>query len=75
MAQMIKNTHAKHEIQVQFLDWKDPMKRKVAIHSKHACLGYSMDRGAWWDSVHGVTIKSRHKKKKKSRHDLASKQQ
>ena len=55
MAQMIKNPHAKHEIQVQFLGWKDPMKRKVAIHPQHACLGNPMHRGAWWATVHGVT--------------------
>ena len=30
-----------------------------------SCLGDSMDRGAWWATVHGVAV----------RHDLATKQQ
>ena len=26
----------------------------MATHSKYSCLGSSMDRGAWWATVHGV---------------------
>ena len=33
----------------------------------YPCLGYPMDRGAWWATVHRVA--------KESRHDLATKQQ
>ena len=32
---------------------------------QYSCLENSMDRGAWWVTVHGVTVK----------HDLATKQQ
>ena len=25
---------------------------------QYSCLGHSMDRGAWWVTVHGITIES-----------------
>ena len=30
----------------------------MTTHSCNSCLGYPMDRGAWWAAVHGV-VKSR----------------
>ena len=27
----------------------------MATHSSNSCLGNSVDRGAWWVTVHGVT--------------------
>ena len=29
-----------------------------ATHFSNSCLGYPMDRGAWWATVHGVTKES-----------------
>ena len=33
VAQMVKNPPAKQETQVQSLDWEDPLKKGMAIHS------------------------------------------
>ena len=35
------------------LGQKDPLEKGMATHS--SCLEDSMDRGAWWAPVHGVT--------------------
>ena len=37
---------------VPFLDWEDPLVKRMATDSY---LGNPMDRGAWWATVHGVT--------------------
>ena len=34
---------------------KIPWKKKMATPLQHSCLGNPMDRGTWWDRVHGVT--------------------
>ena len=34
---------------------EDPLEKGVANHSKYSCLENSMDRGAWWATIHGVT--------------------
>jgi len=39
------------EMWVQSLGEKDPLQKDMATHS---CLENSMDRGTWWDTVHGV---------------------
>ena len=42
------------EMQVRSLGWEDSLEAEMATHSKYSCLGSSMDRGAWWATVHGV---------------------
>ena len=43
------------ETWVQSLDWKDAMEKEMATHSRNLAWKNSMDRGAWWAAVHGVT--------------------
>ena len=52
VAQMVKNPPAIQEIQVRSLGWEDPLEKGMALH--YSCLENSMDRGAWWATVHGV---------------------
>ena len=35
--------------------WEDPLEKGMATHSVILALENSMDRGAWWATVHGVT--------------------
>ena len=42
------------ETQVQCLDQEDPLEKGMATHSSISCLENSMDKGAWWATVHGV---------------------
>ena len=47
IAQLVKNPSAMRETQVQFLGQEDsPL--------QYSCLENSMDRRAWWATVHGV---------------------
>ena len=46
----------------EFLGQKDSLEKEITTHSSGeflenswACLENSMDRGAWWATVHGVT--------------------
>ena len=55
MAQTVKNPPAVQESWVQFLDWEDPLKEHIAIHSSILAWRIPMDRGAWWATVSGVT--------------------
>ena len=44
------------EIQVPSLGWEDPLEKEMATHSrKYSRLENTMDKGAWWATVHGVT--------------------
>ena len=54
MAQTVKNLPAMQETQVQSLDQEDPLEKGMATHSSISCLENSMDKGAWWATVHGV---------------------
>ena len=36
------------------LGWEDPLEEGMAIHSSILAWRISMDRGAWWATVHGV---------------------
>ena len=54
VVQMVKNVPAKQETQVQSLGGEDPLEKEMAAHSSNSCLENSMDRGAWWATVHGV---------------------
>ena len=42
------------EIQVESLDWDDPLEKEMANHSNIPALENPMDRGAWWVTVRGV---------------------
>ena len=52
---VVKNLLVMQENWVRSLGQEDPMEEEMAIHSKDFCLGNTMDTGAWWATVHGVT--------------------
>ena len=43
------------ELWVQSLDQEDPLEKEMATSSRLLARGSSMDRGAGWATVHGVT--------------------
>ena len=43
------------ETWLRSLDWEDLLEEGMAIHSSILGLENTMDRGAWWAAVHGVT--------------------
>ena len=51
---MVKNPPAMQETQVQSLSQEDPLERGTAT-LQYSSLENSMDRGAWWATVHEVT--------------------
>ena len=56
VAQTIKSLTANAGDPGSIPAWKDPMEKGMAAHpSIFACLENSMDRGAWWVTVQGVT--------------------
>ena len=55
---MVKNLSAMQETLVRTLGHEDPLDKKMATHSNILNLENSMDRGAWWATVHGVTKES-----------------
>ena len=48
---MVNNLPTMQENRVYSLGWEDILEKRVATHS----IILSMDRGAWWAIVHGVT--------------------
>ena len=42
------------ETWVRSLGWEDPLEEGMATHSSILAWRISMDRGAWWATVHGV---------------------
>ena len=52
---MVKNLPARQETQVQLLGQEEPLEEGMAAHSSIVAWRISMDRGAWWATVHGVT--------------------
>ena len=52
---MVKNPPAMRETWVQSLGWEDPPEEGMATHCSILAWRISMDRGAWWATVHGVT--------------------
>ena len=49
------------EIQVRSLHWEDPdLGRSPGKGNgnslQYSCLGNPMDRGTWWDTVHGYNL-------------------
>ena len=54
MAQRVKNLPALQETWIQSLGHEDPLEKGMATHS--SILAWrSMDREAWWATVHRVT--------------------
>ena len=51
---MEKNPPAMQETWVQCLGWEDPLEEGMATHSSILAWTISMDRGAWWATVHEV---------------------
>ena len=54
MAQTVKNLPAMRETQVQSLGQEDPLEKGMATHSSILAWRIPLERGAWWDTVHGV---------------------
>ena len=55
VVQLVKNPPAMQETLDPFLGQKDPLEKGMATHSNILGLENSLDRGAWWATVHGVT--------------------
>ena len=60
MAQTVKNLPAnagdtRDDTSVQSLVWEDPLEKGMVTHSNILLGENSMDRGAWWATIHGVT--------------------
>ena len=51
---MVKNLPVMHEIQVWSPGWGRPLREEYDNPLQDSCLGNSMDRGAWWATVHSV---------------------
>ena len=55
VAQSVKSLPVVLETWVQSLGQEDSMEKEMATPFQYSCLYNSMDRGAWWVTVHGVT--------------------
>ena len=53
VAQMAKNLPEMWETWMRSLGWEDSLEKGMAPHS--SILKNSMNRGAWWATVHGTT--------------------
>ena len=49
---MVKNLPAVQGTRVLSMDWEEPLEKGMA--TPYSCLENSMDKGAWWATVHGV---------------------
>ena len=54
VAQLVKNLTAMWETWVRSLGWEDLLEEGMATHYSIPAWRISMDRGAWWATVHGV---------------------
>ena len=52
---MVKKLPAMQETWVQSLGWEDSLGEGNGNPLQFSCLENSMDRGAWWATVNGVT--------------------
>ena len=59
VAQMVKNLPAMQEIPVQSLGQEHSLGEGNGNPLQYSCLENSMDRGAWWVTVYGVTKSQR----------------
>ena len=55
VAQTVKNLPAVQKTWVQFLGQADPPGEGNGNPLQYSCLENTMDRGAWWATVHRVT--------------------
>ena len=55
VAQMVKNLPILQETGVRYLGRENSLEKGMATHSSILFLQNSMDREAWWATVHGVT--------------------
>ena len=55
VVQVVKNLPAMQKTRVRFLGQEDPLEKGNGYPLQYSCLENSMDRGAWWATVHGVT--------------------
>ena len=58
VAQLVKNLPAVQETWVLSLVQEDSLEKEMAKPLQYSCLENPMDRGAWWDTVHGVAKES-----------------
>ena len=54
VAQAVKNPPAMQETWVPSLGREHPLEEGMGYAVQYSCLENSMDRGAWWATVHGV---------------------
>ena len=57
VAQTVKKQPAMWETWVQSLGWEDQLEKGMATHSSIFAGRISMDRGAWWVAVQGITLR------------------
>ena len=55
VAQTVKNPPAMQETWICSLGGEDPLEEDMATHTSILAWRILMDRGSWWDTVHGVT--------------------
>ena len=55
VVQTVKNLSIMLETWVRSLGWEDLLEEGMATPLQYSCLENSVDRGAWWAAVHGVT--------------------
>ena len=49
-----KESACMQETWVRYLGWEDPLEEGMTTHSSILAWRISMDRGAWWATVHEV---------------------
>ena len=54
VAQMMKNWPTMRETWVGSLGWQDPLEESMTTHVSILAWRISMDKGAWWATVHGI---------------------
>ena len=55
VAQAVKNLPAMQEAEVRSMGWENPLGEGNGNPLQYSCLENSMDREAWWATVHGVS--------------------
>ena len=54
MDQTVKNLPVNLKTWIPSLGWEDPLEEGMATHSSILAWRISMDRGAWWATIHEV---------------------
>ena len=54
VAQTVKDSPVMQETWVRSLGQEDPLEKGKGYPLQYSCLENSMDRGAWWATVHGL---------------------